>query len=176
MSLRKTGFGAHVDDRTRVVILGSLPGERSLEQRRYYAHNTNQFWKLAGSICDHDLVALEYELRIETLLDAGIGLWDVVKSAHRTGSGDAAITQHDANPLAPFAQSLPNLRALAFNGATAAKIGRMQVEETSRLALIDLPSSSAAHAAMPLAEKQQKWSVLRPFLLQTLQPNPPASI
>ena len=163
MSGRKAAFGAHADERTRVLICGSLPGERSLAEQRYYAHPTNQFWKLTGAIVGDDLASVAYDERIERLVAAGIGLWDVVKSAHRPGSGDAAIRDLEPNLLESFAESLPSLRAIAFNGGTAAAIGRRKVC-TDRFTLIDLPSSSAAYAAMPLAEKSVRWLVLREFL------------
>jgi TDG/mug DNA glycosylase family protein len=145
------------------LICGSLPGERSLAERRYYAHPSNRFWQLVGAVLDRDLTALDYEQRIPVLQAAGIGLWDVVKSAHRIGSGDAAIRNHEPNLLAPFAASLPNLRAIAFNGGKASAIGRRQIAG-DRYAVIDLPSSSAAFAAMPFAEKRARWLVLRDYL------------
>jgi hypoxanthine-DNA glycosylase len=160
---RKAAFGAHADDHTRVLICGSLPGDRSLAEQRYYAHPRNQFWKLTEAIVGGDLASVAYSERIARLVAAGIGLWDVVKSAHRTGSGDAAIRDLEPNLLGSFAESLPSLRAIAFNGGTAAAIGRRQMS-TDRFALIDLPSSSAAFAAMPLAEKSARWLVLREFL------------
>lgn len=164
MSPRKSAFGAHADARTRVLICGSLPGERSLAERRYYAHPSNRFWQLTGAVLGCDLAAMAYDDRIARLLAAGIGLWDVVKSARRSGSLDAAIRDHEPNPLGAFAAGLPQLRAIAFNGGAASAIGRRQVG-AGRLALIDLPSSSAAYAAMPFAEKRARWLVLRAHLL-----------
>lgn len=163
MSALKSAFSAHADARTRVLICGSLPGERSLAERRYYAHPSNQFWQLSGAVAGCDLASMEYDQRIERLRAGGIGLWDVVKSARRIGSGDAAIRDHEPNLLAPFAESLPNLRAIAFNGGRASVIGRKQIA-SDRYALVDLPSSSAAFAAMPFAEKRARWLVLRDFL------------
>lgn len=163
MSPRKSAFGAHADEHTRVLVCGSLPGERSLAERRYYAHPSNRFWQLVGAVLDCDLAALDYNLRIERTLAAGVGLWDVVKSAHRIGSLDAAIRDHEPNELGAFAESLPNLRAIAFNGGKAAAIGRGQIAG-DRYVLIDLPSSSAAYAAMPFVEKQARWLVLRAYL------------
>ena len=164
MSLRKSGFGAVVDDDTRLVILGSLPGERSLAEQRYYAHPGNGFWHLVGAVIACDLVSLDYEARLATLRAHRIGLWDTVASAERSGSLDTAIRAHEANPLADFAASLPHLRALAFNGAKSAKVGRKQLAGQTAPELLDLPSSSAAYAAMPLAEKTKHWMALRKFL------------
>ncbi|OYX65313.1 MAG: DNA-deoxyinosine glycosylase [Sphingomonadales bacterium 32-64-17] len=164
MSLRKSGFGAVVDGETRLVILGSLPGERSLAERRYYAHPGNRFWHLVGAVVGCDLVTLDYAERLATLQSYHIGLWDVVASAERSGSLDTAIRAHEPNALAEFAASLPHLRALAFNGAKAAKIGHKQLAGEAAPALIDLPSSSAAYAAMPLTEKARRWMALRKFV------------
>lgn len=147
----------------RVLILGSLPGEASLAARRYYAHPQNRFWHLVGLAIASDLVALDYEARLDALTSRGIALWDTVASAHRPGSLDAAIRDAEHAPLADFVATLPGLRAVAFNGGTASKIGRRQLAE-SDLALIDLPSSSPAYAAMPLAQKERLWARLADFL------------
>nr|WP_166176956.1 DNA-deoxyinosine glycosylase [Altererythrobacter segetis] len=160
---RKSSFAPVVAPGTRLLILGSLPGERSLAERRYYAHPRNQFWRLVGSAIGRDLEALEYEARLEALLAAGIGLWDTVASATRTGSLDAAIREAEHNPLAELVATLPELRALAFNGATSAKIG-MTALAGSHLALLPLPSSSPAYASMPFAEKRRLWAAIGEFL------------
>jgi hypoxanthine-DNA glycosylase len=152
-----------------VLVLGSLPGERSLAERRYYAHPQNRFWHLIGSVIGTDLQALPYEARLEALLAAGVGLWDTVASATRAGSLDAAIREPEHNPLARLAASLPELRAVGLNGATATRIGT-QLLAPSGLALIALPSSSPAYAAMPLAEKERRWLALRDFLKPRLPP------
>jgi hypoxanthine-DNA glycosylase len=162
--LRKSAFPPVVSPQTRVLILGSLPGEASLAARRYYAHPQNRFWHLAGAVIGReDLSGLDYDERLAALLVAGLGLWDTVASAVRNGSLDAAIREAEPAPLAELVATLPRLRAIGFNGKTAARIGRAQLAGTS-LALVDLPSSSPAHAAMPLAEKRERWLVLREFL------------
>ena len=97
------------------------------------------------------------------LLAAGVGLWDTVASARREGSLDAALREVENNDLLHLVASTPALRAIAFNGATAAKIGRKALGQTP-LTLIDLPSSSPAHARMSFAQKAQRWKSLREFL------------
>lgn len=151
-----------VDPRTRVLILGSLPGERSLAERRYYAHPQNQFWRLIGTAIDCDLAAMAYPDRLATLLANGVGLWDVVAHARRAGSTDAAIRDASANDLATLADRLPALRAVAFNGGTAATIGRPLLAGRD-LALVSLPSSSPLHT-VGLAAKQPAWRTLADWL------------
>jgi hypoxanthine-DNA glycosylase len=146
-----------------VLVLGSLPGEKSLAQQRYYAHPRNRFWHLIGKVIGRELEPLSYDDRLSALLAAKVGLWDTVASARRTGSLDAAIREAEHNPLADLAASLPDLRAVGFNGATSARIGMPQLAG-SGLALVPLPSSSPANASIPLAEKEKVWRRLAEFL------------
>jgi double-stranded uracil-DNA glycosylase len=148
---------------TALLILGSLPGAVSLAEQRYYAHPQNLFWRLTGAVIDRDLVSLPYEARLEALLESGIGLWDTVASATRKGSLDADIRLSQASDIAALAATLPQLRAIAFNGATSARIGRRQLAGTL-LAMIDLPSSSPAYASLPLEKKREAWLRLRAYL------------
>lgn len=160
---RKTSFGPVVAPDTRVLILGSLPGERSLAERRYYAHPQNRFWQLVGTVIARDLSALDYDARLAALLAAKVGLWDVVGSARRSGSLDAAIREAQPNALADLVAGLPGLRAVGFNGATAARIGTALLAGTGP-ALVALPSSSPAYAAMPAEDKARRWAALREYL------------
>ncbi len=146
-----------------MLILGSLPGEVSLAEQRYYAHPQNLFWRLVGNAIGADLAALEYRDRLDALRSARVALWDTVASATRSGSLDAAIRDAEHAPVAELVATLPDLRAVAFNGRKSAAIGRPQLA-SSGLALIDLPSSSPAYASMPLEDKERLWARLADFL------------
>ncbi|MEO5973403.1 MAG: DNA-deoxyinosine glycosylase [Sphingomicrobium sp.] len=151
-----------VDDGTRLLILGSLPGDASLAAERYYAHPQNQFWQLLGRALGEPLETLDYAVRLDRLRARRVGLWDVVSSAVRPGSLDGALRSIAANALCELIADLPALRAIAFNGGTAARIGRRALG-TPALVLIDLPSSSPAFTA-PLADKAAVWARLADFL------------
>jgi hypoxanthine-DNA glycosylase len=159
----KRSFPPVADARTRVLLLGSLPGEESLARRQYYANPRNHFWRLIGAVAGVDLVPLPYEHRLEALLAAGIGLWDTVGSATRRGSLDGAIRLDSANDLAALAASLPELRAVGFNGGKSAAIGLPQLAGRPDLALVPLPSSSPAYTR-PFEEKLEAWMKLAPYL------------
>ena len=151
------GLAPVVAPDTRLVILGSFPGVASLAAQQYYGHPRNGFWELVGAVLGVDLRAMPYATRLDTLRAHGVGLWDVIAKAERQGSLDSAIRNETRNPLADFVATLPRLRAIGFNGGTAARLGRLQLAGVDHgLALIDLPSSSPAHT-IPLDDKRRAW-------------------
>ena len=155
-------FPPVVDARTRLLILGSLPGEMSLARAQYYGNPRNQFWRLMEAVIETDLVRLDYDKRLATLLGLGVGLWDVVASAARAGSLDGAIRGHVPNPLRQIVSSLPNLSAIAFNGGKSAAIGRKELADAD-WALVALPSSSPAYT-LAFEAKRAAWLELRRYL------------
>ena len=146
----------------RLLILGSLPGEASLRAQRYYAHPQNQFWRLLGSAIGEELAAMSYEDRLTRLAARGIALWDVVGEARRQGSLDGAIRGATPNRLIDYVATHPRLRAVAFNGKTAARWGRMALAGQGGLQLFDLPSSSPAYT-IRFEEKFAAWAALGPL-------------
>jgi hypoxanthine-DNA glycosylase len=160
----KQGLPPVAGPETRLLILGSLPGDASLAMRQYYGHPRNQFWRLMGAVLEEPLEASGYDERLARLASRGIGLWDVVARAHRPGSLDAAMSEIAANELDAFTRTLPKLQAVAFNGGAAARIGIGQLAGREDLALVALPSSSPAHAGMTFEAKAARWAALSPFV------------
>ncbi|WP_239804852.1 DNA-deoxyinosine glycosylase [Croceicoccus hydrothermalis] len=160
---RKSSFAAVTTPETRVLLLGSLPGEASLRAQRYYAHPRNQFWHLVGGAIGVDLDALSYDARLAVLRIAGIGLWDVARTARRSGSLDSAMRDVEGNPLAALAATLPALRLIGFNGGTAARIGRRMLRGDAP-ALLTLPSSSPAYCRVTRDDKAREWNAIRDYL------------
>ncbi len=158
---RKAAFPPSVDVDTRLLILGSLPGDASIKQGEYYAHRGNAFWALVGDVLDEDLRGQPYAMRLKRLRARGVGLWDVIESAEREGSLDGSIRGAELRDLGAFLARLPALRAVAFNGKTAALHGRRQLGDGSGVTLIDLPSSSGAYASLSRDAKRAAWTVLR---------------
>nr|WP_269221103.1 DNA-deoxyinosine glycosylase [Brevundimonas vesicularis] len=159
MADRRIGFPPVVDAATRLLILGSLPGDASLKAAQYYAHPRNAFWPLIGGVLGEDLAVLPYEQRLDRLKARGVGLWDVIASAERSGSLDAAIRSPEAADLRGLIGDLPALRAVAFNGKLAAKLGRRIIGDVDGVRWIDLPSSSPAHA-VGMTIKASSWNSL----------------
>ena len=155
----RRGLPPVVGGAPRLLVLGSFPGEASLAQARYYAHPRNQFWPILGALLDEPLPDIAYTERLERLKARHIALWDVVAECRRQGSLDSAIRDARGNAIERLLDAQPSLRAIAFNGAAAA---RAQPRLAARgLVTYRLPSSSPAHAGMSLAHKIAQWRVLR---------------
>lgn len=148
---------------TKVLILGSMPGERSLQMNQYYAHPQNVLWKIMG-----DLVGagreLEYVERVAKLLEAGIGLWEVLESCHRPGSLDSAINPQTMQPndFNAFFAEHPKVMHVFFNGGLAADAYRRRVKPTllsdyDYIHYQRLPSTSPAHASRNYQQKLEVW-------------------
>lgn len=149
------GLPPVVDERTRIVILGSFPGEASLAAKQYYAHPRNQFWRLMSAVVGEPLAETDYDGRLVRLLAYRIGLWDTVASCKREGSLDAAIREAQANELSVLERHCPHLVRVCFNGKTSGK--SEQRFRTAGFDTLVLPSSSPANAQMSFDNKLTIW-------------------
>ena len=166
-----TGFPPIATPDIRVLILGSMPGVRSLELNQYYGHPRNLFWSLMA-----DLVGLSiewpYAERLAHLNDRGIGLWDSLRAAVRPGSLDSSIIPHTeiANDFPAFLADHREVRAIAFNGKKSESAFRKHVLSAGYtdlfigIALLSMPSTSPANASIPLAEKRRRWATILDYL------------
>ena len=141
----------------RILVVGSLPGQRSLQAVQYYAHPQNAFWRIM-----RDLVGADgtYEQRCATLVENGIALWDVLAESTRPGSMDADIILDTAkaNDFGAFFLHHPDIERLCFNGQKAAKMYKRFVDNTgSAMQQYTLPSTSPAYAAMAYPQKLARW-------------------
>jgi hypoxanthine-DNA glycosylase len=144
----------------RILILGSLPGQRSLQAVQYYAHAQNAFWRIM-----RDLIGAEggYEQRCDALVAHGIALWDVLAESVRPGSMDADIQTRSARPnnFSEFFSRHPDVGQVFFNGQKAAQLFTRLVSNDSGdrvMRYTTLPSTSPAYASMAYEEKLRIWS------------------
>lgn len=145
----------------RVLVLGSMPGRRSLAESRYYAHPQNRFWPFMGELVGAR-PELPYAERCQRLVEAGIALWDVLAECEREGSLDSAIRDHTAraNDFASFLAAHPRIGTVLFNGGKAEASFRKLVLPTlgrPDLAYRRLPSTSPANASQRTADKLAAW-------------------
>lgn len=157
-------FRPRVGAGAKVLILGSMPGTMSLARKQYYAHPRNRFWPIMGALFGAG-PELPYPSRLAALERAGVGLWDVLKQCRRRGSSDSAIVGKTETPN-DFAQLFArrqSVRLVILNGAKAAAAFRRLVEPglsseiRARLTIVQMPSTSPAHAGLKYKELFAKW-------------------
>ncbi len=163
MSDRVYSFPPIADAQTRVLILGSMPGERSLQANQYYAHPQNAFWKIMDALVGAGR-HLDYAARLEKLLAHGIGMWESLKSCQRVGSLDSAIipATMEANDFNAFYAAHPKISHVFFNGGTSATVYQRRVmpqlsRQFAHLHHQRLPSTSPAHATLRFEQKLEVW-------------------
>jgi len=157
------GFPPVAGTGARILVLGSLPGQRSIAEQQYYAHPRNAFWPIMRELFD---IHGSYRERCAQLVRNRIALWDVLASSYRPGSLDADIHLESAtvNDFDRFFASHAEIELIAFNGQAAARLFRRFAagESAAGVAQVTLPSTSPAYAAMRFAGKLSAWrSALR---------------
>ncbi len=161
------GLAAQYNDKARLLVLGSMPGSVSLAQQQYYGHPRNAFWPIMASLLQFPL-SLSYPERLAQLQQHGVALWDVIGCCQRRGSLDSAIRAEQANDFTSLFARLPQLRAIAFNGAKAGQSFQRRVLPLTTLppgiSLLYLPSTSPAHASLSFQQKLLEWQKLSAFL------------
>lgn len=152
---------------TRVLVLGSMPGNASLAKQQYYAHPQNVFWPIMAELFGFS-AGLSYQERTLQLMAQGVGIWDVLHSCERQGSLDSAIRAELANDFSQLLCANPTIRCLVFNGNKAATSFRKQVlpnlSDTECPTLLVMPSTSPAYAAMSFASKLSQWQAIKDWL------------
>lgn len=139
-----------------MLILGSMPGVRSLEAGEYYAHKQNQFWKITGALLGFAPDA-SYAARTRALVRNGVALWDVLEACVRPGSLDADISDAVPNDFDAFLAKHRKIERIGLNGGTAWKYFRRHVEIPTHIECVRLPSTSPAYAAMKFEKKLALW-------------------
>jgi TDG/mug DNA glycosylase family protein len=161
--VRHYSFAAVARTDARTLVLGSMPGAASLAASQYYAHRQNQFWPIMDAICGAGR-ALPYALRLERLEAHLIALWDVLQSCVRPGSLDSAIEASSAEPndIPALLRSHAQITRICCNGNKAYQellrhFGPQLARDFPQVKIMRLPSTSPAHASMPLATKLSMW-------------------
>jgi len=160
-------FSPIANPKAKVLILGSMPGQRSLDENQYYAHPQNLFWTLMGQMFNAG-PEKSYQQRVEDLKVSGVAVWDVLQACYRPGSLDADIDAKSiiANDFETFFSEHPGIIQVFFNGAKAAQVYQKQVLPAlstgyAQISTCKLPSTSPANASIPKQVKLEAWSEVR---------------
>ena len=147
------------DENSKVLILGSFPSVKSREQKFFYGHPQNRFWRVLAAVFACEMPQTIDEKRV-FLLSHGIALWDVIASCEITGSSDSSIKNAAANDLSPILAAA-EIRQIFVNGKTAEKFYQKYTEPVIGRAAVCLPSTSPANAAWSIERLTEVWQSVR---------------
>lgn len=131
------------DERSRVLILGTMPSPKSRETGFYYGHPQNRFWRVMAELLDEPFPASREE-RLALALRHHFALWDVLASCVIRGADDGSIREPEANDLSAVLSAAP-IEAIFTTGTKAAALYRKLCLPKTGMEAIALPSTSAAN-------------------------------
>ncbi|MBE6148585.1 MAG: DNA-deoxyinosine glycosylase [Firmicutes bacterium] len=154
----KKGLEPIVENKSKILILGSLPGDQSILNQRYYDNKNNHFWKLISFVFENKFIEFEdYSQKIAFLKRHNIALWDVIKCANRIGSLDSNIANEEYNDLKSLLDNY-SIKYIYVNGRKAEDSFKKYLKMNNLdLNYKYLPSSSSLNAKYSLNEKAFEW-------------------
>lgn len=153
------GLPPLIDKDSRLLILGTMPGERSIAMQQYYANPGNQFWKLLSAAFNEPFPTGS-EARRSLLKKHRIGLWNVLASCNRNGSPDRNIRNEAPNDFEWLCRQYPGIRCVAFESKGAAAFYKKHVRQDFGWEFLTLPSASGLNSRVSFTDKLEAWRVL----------------
>lgn len=159
-------FKPSINKNSKVLVLGSMPGIKSLSEQQYYAHPQNRFWKIMGRICgSSNLQEHDYRQKLKILLMNKIALWDTLEYCNRNGSLDIDIQNEIPNDIRGLLQNYPNVRIIVLNGNKAFTAFKKFFPDLFELyQCYKMPSTSPANAKCSLEKLIEKWLIIKDML------------
>ncbi|NBL65178.1 DNA-deoxyinosine glycosylase [Flavobacterium sp. NST-5] len=152
----KKAFLPVIDEHSKILILGTMPGEKSLELQEYYGNKGNSFWKLIFTIFNKSLTQ-NYHEKLKLLTENNIALWDVLAFCERKGSLDTNIKNEVANDFEDLFQKYPNITKVFFSSKNAEKYYDKYIGRKLGIEYVTLPSPSGANASKTFEQKLEEW-------------------
>ena len=162
MENRISSFPPIIDKNSKILILGSIPGKKSLEKQEYYGHPQNKFWKIIFELFNEEF-SEDYTEKIKILKKNHIALWDVIDSCERKGSLDSEIKNEEANPIFELLEKHQKISAIFCNGGKSFKVVHQILGKNYKIPVFLLPSTSPLHT-ISFDEKLEKWKIIKNYL------------
>lgn len=138
----------------RILIVGSMPSVKSLEQAQYYAHPRNAFWRILFDIFSEPLT-LDYERKKALIRGHGLALWDAAAICEREGSLDSDMHDVVYNDFSTLYEVCTDIRTVLCNGATAHSLF-LKSGYAGERRVVRMPSTSPAYT-LPYEKKLALW-------------------
>jgi len=161
--MNSISFNPLISTESRILILGTMPGIKSLQAQQYYAHSRNAFWIIMFTLFDVPY-SDNYEIRVDLLLKNRLALWDTLQFCYREGSLDSNIKDAQPNHFSEFLQQNSGIKYIIFNGKTAEKFYDKFNIRVAKIEYYCLPSTSPANARMTIDDKLNVWALVKKLL------------
>lgn len=155
----KIGLAPIAYTNSKILILGTMPGEQSLAKQEYYAHPRNLLWKIIATIAGKTM-PLNYTEKKELLKTTGIALWDVCDACVREGSLDHKIIEEIPNDLENFLKQHTEIKTIVFNGGKATALFDKYFTRNAKYKYLNMPSTSPANVGMSWSQKINEWKLI----------------
>ena len=152
-------FNPIIDVHSKILILGSMPSVKSLEQQEYYAHPQNRFWKIMAVLCNYpNLYKSNFKMKTDVMLKNNIALWDVIKTCNREGSLDSAIEDEKPNDIRNLLKKYSNIKKIYLNGNKSYSAFKKYFPDLlEKYTCFKMPSTSPANAKYSLEKLLTEW-------------------
>lgn len=158
-------FAPVYDRDSQILILGTLPSVKSREQRFFYGHPQNRFWKVLANIMQAPLPETISEKKA-FLLKSRIAVWDVIASCDIIGSSDSSIRNVVVTDLSQILKTAA-IQKIYANGKTAFSLYQKYQYALTGMDITPLPSTSPANAAFSLEKLTEIWGQIKMCLPDT---------
>lgn len=140
---------------SRILILGSLPSVKSREQKFFYGHPQNRFWKMISEVFNEPCPQTIDEKK-ELVLKHNIAMWDAIYSCDIIGSSDSSIKNVVPTNLEPILEN-SEIERVICNGKTSGKYYEQYQMKYTKIPPEILPSTSPANAVYTLEKLVNVW-------------------
>lgn len=161
--MRIASFEPLIGANATVLVLGTMPSVKSLEEQEYYGNRQNAFWPILFGVFEEEMTT-DYELKKELLRRHKIVLWDVLQSCEREGSLDSKIKAEVPNDIGGLLKIHPTIKTIVFSSQKAAQYFKKYIGTLEGVTFVTLPSPSGANARMRFEDKLNHWKKLKSFI------------
>ncbi|MGX4670240.1 DNA-deoxyinosine glycosylase [Cerasibacillus sp. JNUCC 74] len=162
-----TSFPPVLPKKPAVLILGSMPGVKSLEKQQYYGNPRNHFWNILFTLFNEPLVE-NYENKLSFCKKHRIALWDTIATCYRQGSLDANIRDAVPNDIPSLLKKYPSIKLIACNGSKSYQlfVKYFKNAKISPVNVVKLPSTSPipGRYTKTFHEKVEEWRIILRYI------------
>lgn len=144
---------------SKILILGSMPSVKSREEKFYYAHKTNKFWKIINILFNVNLNTVEEKMKF--LIENNIAIWDTIKSCEIKGSKDSSIKNIKVNNIQKIIKN-SNIKHIFCIGNTSYNVFVKNIKTS--IPITKLPSTSSANAKYKIDDLVKKFKLIKEIL------------